>query len=210
LLWGLLIGQVLRDYAFHAIEALVGWAARALGVSRAFGDDALGYFTERLDPAPTRRALAHCVRRAKRNKAFDNSPFIGLSVDGTTVGRCRASKCPLCRPWRDRARHIRGYHHALALISVVGTGLVLPLDVERYGPRDSEYAAGQRLLWRTLRQVGPILPIIICGGVCPRWVSARGRRLGVAGGGAAEGQSAGAVRCRTATLSRSDSDSGLP
>jgi len=155
LLWGLLIGQVLRDYAFHAIEALVREAARALGVSRAFGDDALGYFTERLDPAPTRRALADCVRRAKRNKAFDNRPFLGLSVDGTTVGRCRAAKCPLCRPWRDCARHIRGYHHALALISVVGTGLILPLDVEAYGPRDSEYAAGQRLLQRTVRQVGP-------------------------------------------------------
>jgi hypothetical protein len=155
LLWGLLIGQVLRDYAFHAIEALVACAARALGVSRAFGDDALSYFTERLDPAPTRRALADCVRRAKRNKAFDDRRFIGLSVDGTTVGRCRASKCPLCRPWRGRARSIRGYHHALALISVVGTGLILPLDVEPYGPRDSEYTAGQRLLRRTVRQVGP-------------------------------------------------------
>jgi hypothetical protein len=52
LLWGLLIGQVLRDYAFHAIEALVHLEARALGVSRAFSDDALGYFTERWDPPP--------------------------------------------------------------------------------------------------------------------------------------------------------------
>jgi hypothetical protein len=155
LLWGLLIGLVLRDYAFHAVEALVQEAARALGVSRAFGDDALGYFTERLDPLPTRRALAHCVRRAKRNKAFDGNRFIGLSVDGTTVGRCSASKCRLCRPWRNRAHHIQGYHHQLALISVVGTGLILPLDVEPYGPRDSEYAAGQRLLRRTVRQVGP-------------------------------------------------------
>jgi hypothetical protein len=42
----------------------------------------------------------------------------------------------------------------LALISVVGTGLVLSLDVEPCGPRDSEYAAGQRLLRRTLRQLG--------------------------------------------------------
>jgi len=66
-------------------------------VSQAFGDDALGYFTERLDPAPTLRALADGVRRAKRNKAFDNRRFIGLSVDGTTVGRCRASTYPVCR-----------------------------------------------------------------------------------------------------------------
>ena len=155
LLWGLLLGQVLRDYAFQAIEALVRGAARALGVSRTFGDDALGYFTERLDPAPTRRALAACVRRAKRNKAFDDRRFIGLSVDGTTAGRSSASRCPLCRPWRNPTRQVQGYHHALVLISVVGTGLTLPLDLEPYGPRDSEYAAGQRLLRRTVRQVGP-------------------------------------------------------
>lgn len=57
LLWSLLIGQLLREYAFHAVEALVrSVARRALGVSRSFGDDALGYFTERLDAAPTRAA----------------------------------------------------------------------------------------------------------------------------------------------------------
>jgi hypothetical protein len=32
-----------------------------------------------------RRALADCVRRAKRNKVFDGNRFIGLSVDGTTA-----------------------------------------------------------------------------------------------------------------------------
>ena len=155
LLWALLIGQILRDSAFHAIESLVRSGARALGVSRAFSDDALGYFTERLHPAPTRQALADCVRRAKRNKAFDGSRFIGLSVDGTSVGRCHTSRCRLCRPWRNQARQIQGYHHDLALISVVGTGLTLPLDVEPYGPGDSEYAAGQRLLRRAVRRVGP-------------------------------------------------------
>ena len=155
LLWALLIGQILRESAFHAIESLVRSAARALGVSQAFSDDTLGYFTERLCPTPTRQALADCVRRAKRNKAFDGSRFIGLSVDGTTVGRCRTSGCRLCRPWRNRARQIQGYHHALAMISVVGVGLTLPLDVEPYGPKDSEYAAGQRLLQRVVGRVGP-------------------------------------------------------
>jgi hypothetical protein len=40
------------------------------------------------------------------------------------------------------------------MISVVGTGLTLPLDVEPYGPEDSEYSAGQRLLRRTVRNLG--------------------------------------------------------
>jgi len=48
LLWALLIGALLRRTAFAGIEALVrSRARRALDVSRGFGNDALGYFTER-------------------------------------------------------------------------------------------------------------------------------------------------------------------
>jgi hypothetical protein len=36
----------------------------------------------------------------------------------------------------------------------VGTGLSLPFDAEPYGPGDSEYAAGQRLLARAVSQLG--------------------------------------------------------
>ncbi len=50
---------------------------------------------------------------------------------------------------------ILGHLHRLSLISVVGTGLTLPLDVEPYGPEDSEYAASQRLLKRVAAQLGP-------------------------------------------------------
>jgi hypothetical protein len=41
------------------------------------------------------------------------------------------------------------------LISVVGAGLTLPVDVEPYGPGDSEYAAAQRLLRRAVDHLGP-------------------------------------------------------
>jgi hypothetical protein len=155
LVWALFLGVLLRRVAFAGIEALVRSRARgALGVPRRFGDDALGYFTERLDPEETRRAAATAVRHAKRNKAFDDCPYLGLALDGTGAGRWRQKLCPLCRPYRNRKKEIVGYHHQLALISVVGTGLTLPLDIEPYGPGDSEYSAGRRLLKRAVHHLG--------------------------------------------------------
>jgi len=155
LLWALFMGALLRRAAFAAIEALVGSRARALGVSRRFGDDALAYFTERLDPAITRQAAITAVHEAKRHKAFDDCPFIGLALDGTGAGRSDQKGCDWCRPVRNQKRQILGYHHKLVMISVVGTGLTLPLDVEPYGPGDSEYSAGRRLLARSVRNLGP-------------------------------------------------------
>lgn len=157
LLWSILMGVILRQGTFRAIEALVGSRARrALAVSRAFGDDALRYFTERLRPAPTRAALASVLHRAKRNKAFEGCRFVGLALDGTTGGRRRKSKpsCGLCRPYRNAAREIVGYRHHLVLAAVVGGPLTLPVDVEPYGPGDSEYTAGQRLLRRVHASLG--------------------------------------------------------
>ena len=59
LLWALLLGRLLREYSFYAVEALVHSSARrALQITTSFGDDVLGYFTERLPAAPTRAALA--------------------------------------------------------------------------------------------------------------------------------------------------------
>ncbi len=156
LLWALIAGQWLRQTSFYAIEQLVSDAGpRKLGLATSFGDDSLSYFTERLDPAPTRQALIDTLHRAKRNKAFENSCWIGMAIDGTSVGRCRESGCDWCRPYRNAAQQIVGYKHHLAMISVVGAGLSLPFDVEPYGPRDSEYAAGQRLLRRAVSAVGP-------------------------------------------------------
>ena len=155
LLWALLLGQLLRQSSFHALEALVRSSARVrLCIGVPFGDDTLGYFTARLDPDPLREALAAIVRRAKRNKAFDSCYWIGLAVDGTGAGRRTRQGCSLCRPQRNAAKQIIGYQHSLVMISVVGTGLPLPFDVEPYGPEDSEYAAGQRLLRRAVGGLG--------------------------------------------------------
>lgn len=155
LVWALVLGQILRECSFHGVEALVrSPARRALRVARGFGDDALAYFTERLDPGPTRAALAATVRRAKRNKAFRRSGWIGLALDGTGAGSAQAAGCALCHPVRAATGEVRGYLHHFVMISVVGTGVTLPLDVEPYEPGDSEYGAGQRLLQRTVGQVG--------------------------------------------------------
>lgn len=153
LLWSLLLGHWLREPSFYAVEQLVRYRARALGVGQSFGDDALSYFTERLDPNGPRAALIDILRRAKRNKAFQNSAFLGLAIDGTAAGRSRTPLCALCRS-RSRAQRLLGYGHCLATISVVGTDLSLPFDAEPYGPGDSEHAAALRLLARSLAHLG--------------------------------------------------------
>jgi predicted small metal-binding protein len=155
LLWALLIGQILRVSSFHAVEALARSSARrTLSIATPFCDDTLGYFTERLDPGPTRQALLSLIRGAKRNKAFDDCRWIGLAIDGTGAGWRTEQGCTLCRPQQNAAKQIQGYQHSLVMISVVGTGLSLPCDGEPYGPGDSEYAAGQRLLRRVIGSVG--------------------------------------------------------
>jgi len=70
------------------------------------------------------------------------------------VGRCSAQGCSLCRPFKDSKGEIAGYRHHLVMASIVGTGLSLPTDIEPYGPGDSEYAAGQRVLRRVVDSLG--------------------------------------------------------
>ena len=154
LLWSILVVRLLREISFHAVEQLVHSSCRALCVSQSFGDDALSYFTERLDPAVTRGAAVAALQRAKRNKAFQDSRFIGLAIDGTTAGHSVQHGCRMCRPQRNAQGEVIGYAHQMASISIVGAGLSLPFDAEPYGPGDSEYAAGQRVLLRAQSQLG--------------------------------------------------------
>jgi hypothetical protein len=114
----------------------------------------LAYCAERVDPEKARLAVATALRQAKPNKAFENSRFIGLVVDGTGAGRTPQPPCRLCDPIKDAHGVAHGSLHHFVLISVVGNGLTLPVDVEPYGPGDSEYAA-QRLLRRAVQHLGP-------------------------------------------------------
>jgi hypothetical protein len=155
LLWAQVLGYLLREASFLAMEQLSkSGAGRALGVSRKFGDDALAYFTERLDPEHTRRALSGLLERAKRNKAFEDVHLIGLALDGTGAGRSGKAGCAWCRPFYNDEKEIVGYQHRVAAIAVVGCELTLPFDAEPYGPGDCEYNAGQRLLRRAVEHLG--------------------------------------------------------
>ena len=155
LLWAILIAQLLREVSFHAVEALVcSRARRCLGIARGFGDDALGYFAERLDPEPSRQAIASVLCQAKRGKAFDDTWLIGLVIDGTGAGRSSKRRCSLCHPVRDANKEITCYLHHFCMASVAGGALKLPVDVEAYGAGDCEYNAGQRLLRRVVANLG--------------------------------------------------------
>ena len=156
LVWAVVIGHILREASFLSLEWLVHSPVRAeLGIKTKFGDDALAYCTERMDPETTRLALAAALHQAKRNKVFQNSRFIGLALDGTGAGRTYKEPCALCDPICDAQGAVHGSLHHFVLISVVGTGLTLPVDVEPYGAGDSEYAAAQRLLRRAVDHLGP-------------------------------------------------------
>lgn len=156
LVWAVVMGRILRVPSFFRLEWLVHSPVRAeLGIVTPFGDDALAYCTERMDPETTRVALAAALHQAKRNKAFENSRFIGLALDGTGAGRTFKQPCRLCHPIKDVKGEVHGSLHHFVLISIVGTGLTLPVDVEPYGPGDSEYAAAQRLLRRAVDHLGP-------------------------------------------------------
>ena len=150
------IGRFLRVLSFFRLDWLAHSVVRTeLGIKVPFRDDALAYCTERMNPETTRLALAAGLHQAKRNKAFENSRFIGLAIDGTGAGYTYKGPCPLCDPIRDAKGQVHGSLHHFVLISVVGAGLTLPVDVEPYGPGDSEYAAAQRLLRRAVQHLGP-------------------------------------------------------
>lgn len=139
LLWAVVMGRILRGVSFFRLE----WRAHSpgrpdWGVPTRFGDDALAYCSERLDPEPTRVALAAALHQAKRNQAFENSRFLGLARDGTGAGRTYKHAGPLCDPVQDAQGTARGSLHHFVMISVVGAGLTLPVDVEPYGSGDSE------------------------------------------------------------------------
>jgi len=119
-----------------------------------FGDDAPACFTERLDPQHTRAALSEAIRQATRNRVFDRARFLGLALDGTGAGYTRKKPCPLCHPVKDSQGTLHGHLHHFAMLTVVGTGIALPLDVEPCGAKDGEYATGQRSPERATGGIG--------------------------------------------------------
>jgi hypothetical protein len=56
LIWALLIGQILRQSSFHAVETLVRSSARrTLSIGAPFADDTLGYFIEEVSELEWKR-----------------------------------------------------------------------------------------------------------------------------------------------------------
>ena len=95
------------------------------------------------------------IRREYDPPRLEETAFIGLAVYGTGAGRTTGEPCALCHPIKDaKGKTVSQLHH-FVMISVVGAGLTLPFDIEPYGPGDSEYAGGKRLLKRAAAHLGP-------------------------------------------------------
>ena len=153
--WALLAGPILRINSANRLEWLVRFAdPKQLGLDRSFGDDALRYFTERVDPEVIRRQAAETLKLAKSNKVFEETAFIGLAIDGTAAGDTTKAPCPFCHPIKDSSGEVTHQIHQLVMISVVGVGITLPFDVEPYKADKSEYGAGAILLKRAIRYLG--------------------------------------------------------
>jgi len=155
LLWALLIGQMVRRSRYHGVEELARSSARSqLRVAGRFSDDSLSYCTQRLKAGQLRTAIVHAARRAKRNKAFENSRWVGLAFDGTGAGRVSQAHCALCHPLVNGDHQTIGYLHHFSMVSVVGAGISLCVDIEPWGPTDCEYEASQRMLRRVVPALG--------------------------------------------------------
>ena len=46
--------------------------------------------------------------QGKRNKTFQDSPFVGLAIDGTIAGHSACRGCGLCRPQRNAQKEVIG------------------------------------------------------------------------------------------------------
>ncbi len=101
-----------------------------LEVSRRFSDDSQSYCTEKFQATKLHAAIVGATRRAKRNKAFANSRWAGLALDGTGAGRVTQHGCDLCHPLINGENQAIGHLHHFAMVSVVGAGLSFPVDVE--------------------------------------------------------------------------------
>jgi len=155
ILWGSIAAFLLRTASALGIERLLkSTHVKKLGMARRFGDDTIHGCLERLDPSVLRAAIYSLLRRVKRGKAFKHAVEIGLVIDGTGIGKRTRKHCALCRCKRNAAGEILHYEHSASALLVVAGDLHLPLDIEAYGPGDSEYAAGGRLLDRAIAALG--------------------------------------------------------
>jgi len=98
----LLIGQILRQSSFHAVEALVyDLRHDALSESQ-LRSVTIPWAISPSGSIPTQRGkpCSPSSRGAKRNKAFDDCRWIGLAIDGTGAGWRAQQGCSFCRPRR--------------------------------------------------------------------------------------------------------------
>lgn len=139
--------------AFHMLaprRALTRWLGGNLPCA-----NELAYVSERLDPAPLRRALLEVRNRLRRNKVHGSfGGFTLAAIDGHEIGWSTARCCPEClvRTVESGGVEVVQHHHRLVALQLLAPGFRMLVDLELLRPGEDEVAAATRLLKRVLDQ----------------------------------------------------------
>lgn len=163
----LILGEVVQIPSFLQLQEetkLPQWQ-QWVGYKHPISHDTFGYVSQRLDPAPLRRAAGWINRQLKRGKAFEASKSNGLLAVSLDANEQFSSDCRCCEDCLTRELTCKDddgqevkktqYYHKQVYAQLSGPQLSVLLDFEPMQQGEEECATALRLLARMRQRYGP-------------------------------------------------------